>query len=466
MGQYSEQNSDNHQHGHLNQNSAIEQVLNEYVVNRTQHTEFTNQLRRHSFVDATTGLGNRDYFDAELEVHLKVSEQVVSGAVIFLSFEPLSDLDHDDRNEFDSYIKAIGEFVNATTEQYELCWAARRGQVDFAILVLELTPDKVRRLCKMMIKDLSRSLFDASPFKMNYVSVGAAFFVSGEKSYHVLSRADMALRHAQLEGFNKYHMYSAENIGNDVVKGSVRWRAFLQNVLEKRSVILCYQPQFYDEDIQSYEVLARLKDRGKLVPASVFLPMANSCGLAAQFDRVIVDMALKELTFSDEMNQVFLNINIFPQSLMDRTFVEWLVQRIAGHKGLAHRIMFEVSEFSVCKYINELSYAMETLFEIGCRWCIEHVGDPTADLDYINQLPIYALKLDQTIIRSIQTGDERTLFIQSLVHSTQHLGIQVWADAVESESEWQVLQSVGVTGGQGYWFAKPENSISSHLVHH
>lgn len=448
-------------HHPLTSRLSVNLVLNEYQNSKRQQTDLSNRLRQHSFVDELTGLGNREYFDAELEIHLNQDVDSVHGAVVLFSFEPLLELQQEKRSDFNALIQHVGDFFHRFVDEEDLCWVARRDQVDFALLTLEHAPDKVRRLCQQIVRDLERSVFDSTEFKNHFINVGVTFFSSGDKSYDVLASADMSLRHAQLEGENRVHMYTPKKLSRDVIKGGVRWRSFLQTILEKRKVTLFYQSQISHAAPEQlrYEVLSRIEDKGKMIAASVFLPMANRCGLASDFDRLTIDKVLKEMAFSDQFVDVEISINVFSESLLNQEFVSWLVQRIGGLPELTHRIYFEVTESAVSRSLEKLKDPISKIAELGCHWCVEHVGSPSADLFYITDLPLSRLKLAQATVRNIDQHQDKELFVQSLITAAHQAGLEVWAEGIESEAEWLKLVELGVNGGQGFWFGSPQEQL-------
>lgn len=440
---------------------AINLLLDEHQKSKQQHQDLSNRLRQHSFVDNLTGLGNRDYFDAELEIHLKNEKESIHGAVVLFSFEPLLDLHYENPTSFNELIKQVGDFFQNISDEENLCWVARRDTVDFALLTLESAPDKIRRQCHKVIKDLQRSIFDITEFSHHFINIGVTFFTSGDDAYEILASADMSLRNAQLQGDNCVHMYQPNKLAKSMIKGGVRWRTILQSILDSRRITLFFQPQVaaVAMDVQRYEVLSRIEDRGKMINASIFLPMANRCGLAADFDRLIVDKALKQLT--SQADSIELSINLFPDSLLHPSFMKWLMQRLSINRFANHRIIFEISELAVSRSLVQVKAPMEKVAAMGCRWCVEHVGSPNASLSYLAELPLDFLKISQATVRRINTQQERQLFVETLVTSAAQAGINVWAEGVESEQEWLKLQSLGIQGGQGYWFGHPQELIPS-----
>ncbi|NVJ61752.1 MAG: EAL domain-containing protein [Gammaproteobacteria bacterium] len=435
---------------------AINLLLNEHHHSRHQQTELSNRLRQHSFVDKLSGLGNREYFDAELEVHLS-DEQILHGAVAIFSFEPLIELQHDNKEQFDDTIRQIGRLFQSLSSEAELNWVARRDNVDFAWLTIENSPEKLVRQCNKMIKDMQRTIFDSLEYKHHFVDVGITVFKSGDDPYEVMASADMALRHAQVVGDNNVHLYRSDELPKDIIKGSVRWRTFLQEKLAKRDILLFYQPQYdvSDSSVIGYETLSRLVDKDKVIAAAIFLPMASRVGLAVEFDRLIIDKVFKEFIYGKHLEDKDLSINLFPDSIRNNGFISWLLKQLSVRHDIKEKVVFEIPEYALIHNDDELISGINALSDAGIRWCVESVGNPKANLSYLREHEVSRIKVSRTIVRNIESSDEKQLFFKTLVNSANQLGVDVWAEGVESESEWKVLESLGAQGAQGYWFGQP-----------
>ncbi len=442
---------------------ALNRLVSEYTKLKQEQKELSNRLREHSFVDKQTGLGNREYFDAELEVHLSAEKNTVNGAVVFFSFEPLSDYYHQEPERFNKLIVEVGHYLMRFSDELDLCWVARRDSLEFSMLLLESAPETVKRQCVQVIRDLQRTVFDDSEFRHYFIDIGGVFFSSGEAMYDVLSSADLALRQAQLSGENQIQLNTSYQ--TNVIKGGVRWRTFLNQVLEQRELALYFQEQVHSEPHSShrYEVLARVKDNKKIIPASIFIPMTNRCGLATQFDRLIVDKSLKMLSFGKFDKSIELSINLFIDSLFNDTFMSWLTQRLSQAHGVVEQIIFELPESGVFRKMEQLEKPMTQLSQLGVRWCIEHVGSPNADLRYLSRLPISSLKLNRTLFQHSGNLD-KSLFINSVVASASSLNIEVWAEGIENEQDWHTCKQMQLTGAQGYHLSDIKDHIPGQVV--
>ena len=445
--------------------NAFHQLLAEHGKGRLLQEELSNRLRHHSFVDSETELGNRQYFDAEFQVCLHSHEEALSGTILLLSFDELSRYEHEEKDLYLELLRSLSGVLEHSIADLPHAYVARREQFDFAVLLLHQTQDQIERYCQKLIKDLSRGVFDATEIADDFIHIGCANFKTGDESYQVLSKADMALRNAQLQGPNSWYFYESGKMNNKSVRGSVRWRALLQRVLERREIFLYTHPVHFFEESQTplTEVLARIQDKQEIITANTFLPMAHRCGISAEFDRLIVDQVLKTMLYAAVSEDSHVSVNLFPESVADRSFTDWLIKRLSSLPEQASKIVFEVSEYFVSRADDEFIQTMEKVKATGASWCIEHVGRPGANIDYLPRTPVRYIKLDQSLVRGIHEKEEKQLFIESIVNMVHDSQLLILADGVESAEEKEKLEELGLDGVQGYYFSKPVSMDMEHL---
>ena len=59
-------------------------------------------------------------------------------------------------------------------------------------------------------------------------------------------------------------------------------------------------------------------------------------------------------------------------------------------------------------------------------------------------------------MRELAADDDNRFLLRTIIEIGHGLDMKVIAEAVETESEWQLLRSLGVDGGRGYWLGAPE----------
>ena len=440
--------------------NAVTRAINQLILSNTllhkDKVELTEQIRKTSYVDEVTELGNQLFFKAEFQVRLHHHEEPENGLLILLSF-----VENDFEGSLvlnDSRLRGIANILRQYIVQIPGALVARLKGADFALLLPNQTKNNVDMICKTLIRQLEKTVFDKTQIKEQFVDIGISAYQQGFDYYKVLSEADMALRNSQLQGGNNWFMYG-EALSSDKVRGNLKWRSFLQRTLDKRKVQLYGQRiKYFDQSkTDHHEVYARIEDGKEVLAADTFLPMANQCGLAAEFDRQVVDGVIKHCLFSEmELTNQVYSINLFISSLLDERFIGWLVGKLSSFPELCQHIMFEIKEANINQNLEKLKVIMPQLSNLGVEWCVERFGSPEEELVYLDLLPISMVKIDRRIINNIHQEAHQQLLVKSLLISLASKQIKVFAEGVEKTEDAEYLKELDLQGAQGYFYSQPK----------
>ncbi len=439
--------------------NPISQTINQLLLKNSlllqDKMDLTQQIRKISFVDECTELGNQLFFKAEFEVRLHNHEEAESGILMLLSFveyDQQSDLILDDLR-----LQSIANLLRHFIADIPNGIVARLKDNDFALLIPQQISPELDNLCKKLILQLDKAIFDSTTIKNNFVAIGVSSYKHGFDYYKVLAEADMALRNAQLQGSNNWFMYG-EGLANHNIRGSLKWRSFLQKILEDRKVQLFGQKiQYFEQyDIEQLEVYIRIQDEAELLTADTFLPMANQSGLAVEFDRQVIDGMIKYCLCHENNNTpIIFTINLFVSSLFEQKFVTWLVKKLSSYPSLCRQLCFEIKETNINQNLAKLKIVMPQLAQLGIRWSIDKFGSPAEQQSFLDCLPISRIKIDRRFINNIHSEKSQQLFLQSLLIDLKRKNIEVYADGVEKEEDAKYLKTSGISGAQGFYYGKP-----------
>ncbi len=123
----------------------------------------------------------------------------------------------------------------------------------------------------------------------------------------------------------------------------------------------------------------------------------------------------------------------------------------------ADDLMLEITESAYTGDSDQVISTAEELRGMGMGFRIEmdDFGTGYSSLGMLTHLPIDALKLDMSFIRSAfgETRDAR--MIELIIDIADYLHVPVVADGVETEEQYMVLKAMGCDFVQGYYFSKP-----------
>ncbi len=439
--------------------NIIGQAINQLLLNNSRlmqaNTELAEKIRKTSYIDEVTELGNHLFFKAELQVRLHNHDEAESGLVVILSFveadTKVSKLLTDEQQV------EIANLLKSLVEDIDQSLVARLKDAEFALLLPNFTAEQTDKFCKKTIALLAKTVFDKI-HRGHFIDIGISTYKQGFGYYNIMSEADMALRNAQLQGANSWFVYG-EPLAQHKAKGSLSWRHFLQKILDKREIMLFSQNIHYFKGKPQLhrEILSRISDGDDVLPADSFLVMANKCGLAVEFDRQIIDSVIKHLLYQeDNVVEHQYSINLFISSLLDQRFIHWLAAKLSSYPELNQQLIFELPENQISKHIDDIAPVMQQLSSLGIRWGVEHFGAPEENLSYLDKAPISMVKVDRRIVNNISNNNAQQLLLTSIIVTLTGRNIKIFAEGVERQSDANYLKQAEIDGAQGYYFDKPQ----------
>ena len=235
----------------------------------------------------------------------------------------------------------------------------------------------------------------------------------------------------------------------------------LRAVLAAGGLAVSFQPRVRlgDGRVTSVEALARWQHpQLGVVSPSVFIPLAEELGLIRQLGGQILNEACAQgRRWQDAGTPCRVAVNVSVEQLKHPGFVGE-VRRALEHSALAPELLeLEITESSAMDEVQENVKRLLTLRRMGVKLAVDDFGTAYSSLAYLRQLPLHALKIDQSFIHNL-TGDrdDNSLAIVRMVVMLGHsLGLHVVAEGVETEAQRALLAGLGCDEAQGFLFAEP-----------
>lgn len=423
-----------------------------------EQSAIVQNLRQQVYVDGVTGLGNRRFFDSQLQHLLQAREDFVSGGLLLLQLE-----DFKGYNDSKGY-QAGDELLRYTARIVETACAdagetvlARLTGADFVVAVLKVSLEDVAALSRRLCEALQQLQADGLMEGPGLGHVGAAVFRSGQSMSALFANADQALRMAQGKGPNAWHLFDLGE-SQTLPAGARNWRKFLEDVIALKQVLLHFQPirpLRGATDAGHSEILLRVRDEhGEILSAGVFMPMAERLGLSGQLDRLTLEALWAHLEHARFAGRRYA-VNLTPSSIADPAFVNWLATLLRGSPEKASRLIFELPEYVAVRSMDAFKRLILQLQPCGCHFSIDHFGRGFTSFAYLHSLKVDFLKIDGGYIRGIDRDKDNQFFVQALAKTAHEIDVRVIAENVETEAELNILESLYVDGAQGYLIGRP-----------
>ncbi|WP_169729297.1 PAS domain-containing protein [Solimonas soli] len=432
------------------------------VLHDVSHTRrLSEQLIYQASHDALTDLPNRREFEAELAHWISISKLGSdTHTLLYL------DLDH---------FKLINETAGHTAGDRLVCELAprlrgvlpheavlaRTGGDEFAVLLPRSTPAGARRIAEDLLHAIEAFRFEheGRAYKIA-ASIGICALDAGTRDANTaLAEADTACYIAKRQGGHRIQLY---NHGEDLVRQAfldIDWASRIEQALENGGVELHGQRivSLHDPALTNYEVLLRVRgDDGELQRPSAFLQAAERYGLAGRVDRWVVEQTLRRLTAGLERHGRLpfdtVSINLSGSSVSDTAFGEFLLGALDRHAVPPRALRFEITEGTALRGFAAARRLVARLREAGCRVMLDDFGSGFTSFDYLRQMTVDGLKIDQMYTQRLTEDRVNQTIVESICRISDVLDLEVVAEGVEDEATLAALRRLGVDFAQGHLY--------------
>ena len=335
----------------------------------------------------------------------------------------------------------------------------RLGADEFVVLLPEIRDEnEAMATAQRMLEALRAPLIVGGQECFVTASIGVATFPADcVNAADLLRHADVAMDLAKSQGRNTVQIYDTTLAS----KGRVRLDldTALHKALERQELVLYYQPKL---DIQTNrmvgaEALMRWQRGSQLVSPAEFIPLAEATGLINEMSLWAITQAARqakewkaEFGF-DSSIAVNLPSRLFEQEGLVNQIEQILVQESVSPRSL----VLEITETGLMKDLQGVVPSLNRLNQVGVEISIDDFGTGYSSLAYLTSLPISELKIDRSFVRDLGETPQSSAVVSAIIALSRALGLRVIAEGVETESQMQVLHSLGCHICQGYVFARP-----------
>ena len=432
----------------------------------TEHKLAESHIQALAFSDPLTGLPNRRLLMDRLEQALAATARHGhQDALLFIDlddFKTLNDtLGHD---KGDRLLKEIAKRLLACVREGDT--VARLSGDEFVVLLEDLSKDAPDAATQA--ETVGRKILDAlgKPHQLDghghhsSASIGITLFGGAhrESVEEPLKRAELAMYQAKAAGRNTLRFFEPEMY--TAVLSRANMEADLRQALAQGQFLLHYQPQCADSvRLIGAEALVRWQhpQRGLVSPAE-FIPIAEASGLILHLGQWVLRTACAQLALwasRAEMAPLSIAVNVSARELRQPNFVDQVLSILQESGANPARLKLELTESILVDNVEDTIAKMRTLKGSGVSFSLDDFGTGYSSLSYLKRLPLDQLKIDRSFVENIFTDRDDAAIAKMVVALAQSLELEVVAEGVETEAQWDFLAAVGCRNYQGYLFSRP-----------
>ena len=232
--------------------------------------------------------------------------------------------------------------------------------------------------------------------------------------------------------------------------------------LENRHFTVYFQPKFNVRSekpvLASAEALVRWvhPELGMISPGE-FVPLLEENGLVPELDRYVWrETAARIRDWKDRLGfSVPVSVNVSRIDLLTPDLKDTFRALQEEYRLSTEDLILEITESAYTSDSDQVISRAKELRSMGYRIEMDDFGTGYSSLGMLSNMPIDALKLDMSFVRSAFSGNRDVRIIEMILDIADYLHVPVVAEGVETEEQYLVLKEMGCDLVQGYYFSKP-----------
>ena len=316
---------------------------------------------------------------------------------------------------------------------------SRQGGDEFVVLLSEMQQwEDAALTAKRMLQAVAEGhSIDEHDLHVT-TSIGISVYPDdGLDAETLIKNADTAMYQAKENGRRRYQFFEPAMNVRAVERQSIE--ESLRRALERQEFALHYQPKIdlRTGAITGAEALIRWTHptRG-LIPPSRFIPVAEDCGLILPIGAwVLREACAQAQAWVDAgLPPTTMAVNVSAIEFRQESFLENLFA-ILAETGLDPRSLeLELTESVLMKRAESTASVLQAVRERGVQVAVDDFGTGYSSLSYLRKFPVDALKIDQSFVRQISSGDDTTI-VTAVIGMARSLKLRVVAEGVETLEE-------------------------------
>ncbi|MDQ0587816.1 bifunctional diguanylate cyclase/phosphodiesterase [Variovorax paradoxus] len=423
------------------------------------------EIEHLAFYDSLTGLPNRRLLLHRLQSTIDSNvRRSRHGALLFLDLDDFKTLNDALGNATgDALLKQVA--LRLQDNLKEGGTVARLGGDEFVVLLDNLSDDagvaamQTNAAGEAILAALNGSFQLADHQYHSTCSIGAVVFGATQQSLEdLLKQADIAMYYAKSAGGDALRFF--ETSMQTAITARATLESELHAALAGEQFVLHYQSQVTSEGhIVGAEVLIRWQHpvRGMVQPGG-FIELAEETGLIVPIGMWVLETAciqLERWSHDSRRRHLRLAVNVSARQFRTDDFVDRVRDVLARTGADPTRLELELTESLLQDKVGETISKMQALAALGVRFSMDDFGTGFSSLSYMTQLPLNQIKVDKFFVQSIGIDPKVELIIQAIIGMARNLDLEIVAEGVETQQQFEFLQVHGAMLCQGYLFSRP-----------
>ncbi|MDR2668652.1 MAG: EAL domain-containing protein [Desulfovibrio sp.] len=411
--------------------------------------------------DPLTGIANRVLFLDRLNraVRRAACRPDYRFSVICLNLDRFKLInDNFGRNTGDEVLRHAAAGITCCLR--ELDTVARFEGDDFVILIDNITRSADTILVAQRLREALRTPFKVADGLEIGIGAGQGIVLHAERYVQpdsILRDASSAMYRAKGAGTSGIRIFNRGM--RDATVRRVTLESEMERSLEAGAFFLVYQPIVHMDNgaLYGFEALLRWTNNGKSVPPSMFIPVAEECGLINKLGMFVIEqVCARTAAWSAVYKARFaVHLNISGKQLAAPGFLNE-VRKVLQHTDVdPETLMFEITESVLMDNSVTCMQSIYGIRNLGIKFCLDDFGTGWSSLNYLRTLPVSCIKMDKSFVGAVDQDGKAVIVMRNLLKLGEDLNLPLIVEGVEHAAQAEILKAAGCRLAQGFFYDRP-----------
>ncbi len=392
--------------------------------------------------DELTGLHKKSSFETDLK-YLFGSD--VDAFIFIIKIDGLNELVKEwDSDAVDQFLKYFSQILSDAPKPNEASDISiyRFFGSEFALLVKNAKTEEVEEIAKQLSSSFTE--IGEKYKKPDIAHIGVVPFNPVDSVEGNLLAANEAYEQAHIIGQNSFYIRT----NDDHAKAIADWKTLVFSVIDKHQ----YSVRFVDpveyfqtgKTVMKEAFLDIFDKQGEAVSIGTFISIAEKFSKIVELDKGVI------LTVIDHIKtrqiEYAMAINLSTRTIKNSTFRSWLADLIGENKSLSQQLVFSLSAYAVAKEVEVYKEFIDFVHQLNAKVMIKRFEIRSLSPENAKILKPDYIRLARDLGHNVSSDQEKRAFIETMQEICEILGINILAENVQAEIDFNCLRDIGITG--------------------
>lgn len=429
------------------------------MVDITEQQKKEERIRHMLFFDLLTGLKNRICFEQDAEKYL--AKKRARGSFVYINIRKFKLLNETFGRSFAN--KVLQEFARLLNLYFPSALGIYHfGGDEFLVHLSEYEKEEIAtRIVPFQSSLKNHREIEGHTLYINMCAAVVIYPENGENADELMRCANQCM-YRMLREEKEEVCFFAGQTGEDISKQYLlenELRKDIQNGFQHFRVV--YQPIVETTGDSSRwlgaEALLRysnpeLPDVGQME----MIQTLEYSGLILTVGRWVISQAVKECSkWNKAGRKAVVHVNMAAQQVTDAGLFQYIREQ-CRQAGLPYScLVVELTETSLVNNFDEAIKLCRSFRRLGIGVALDDFGTGYSGFTYLKKLPISQIKIDREYARDIPANRYNQIIVSFMYNLSQNMDVELCVEGVETKEELKVLQDMGVSIIQGFYFERP-----------